>query len=457
VPDTNHCPDDRPTTNSRPATLPDSDAGAFDERRPPSRDRIDDCVHCGFCLPTCPTYQLWGEEMDSPRGRIHLMEQGLDGAPMDALMAGHFDACLGCMACVTACPSGVRYDELIEATRAQMERRWPRSRGERLLREMIFRIFPYRRRLRALRGPLWLYERTGLARSLRRSGLTGRLPASLAAMESLLPPLAPTVRLPAVTPASGPRRARVGMLTGCVQSAFFGPVNAATARVLAAEGCEVVVPARQGCCGALSLHAGREDEGLAFARQIVDDFAAAGVDRIVVNSAGCGSAMKDYARLLADDATYAERAAAFSAQVCDIAEFLAELGPIAVRAPVPAVAAYHDACHLRHAQGIHSQPRTLLTSIPGLELREIADPDICCGSAGVYNLLEPKAAAELGERKAAAVTSTGADLLVTANPGCLLQIGAAMARRGTPIRLAHTVEILDAAISGTPLPASEPP
>jgi glycolate oxidase iron-sulfur subunit len=436
---------------TRPGRAPDAVLPAFDDHHPPAQDRLDDCVHCGFCLPTCPTYLLWGEEMDSPRGRIHLMQQAREGEPLDAAMMRHFDQCLGCMACVTACPSGVRYDELIEATRAQLERRAPRSAADRARREAIFAVFPHPRRLRALRPLLRAYQASGAARAVRRSRLLDRLPATFAAMESLLPQVGAAERVPELTPAQGTLRMRVGMLLGCVQREFFPGVNAATARVLAAEGCDVVAPRRQGCCGALSLHMGREDEAVAFAKRLVETFERAGVERVVVNAAGCGSSMKEYAQVLRDEPGWAVRAEAFAGKVRDVSELLAELGPVAPRHPVEAVAAYHDACHLAHAQGVRAQPRELLRGVPGLELREIAEGEICCGSAGVYNLLQPDAARELGERKAANVVATGADLLVTANPGCLLQIDAALRRQGRAIRLAHTVEVLDASIRGVPL------
>jgi glycolate oxidase iron-sulfur subunit len=420
---------------------------AFDGHHPPSRELIDDCVHCGFCLPTCPTYLLWGEEMDSPRGRIHLMHQGLEGAPLEPLVP-HFDQCLGCMACVTACPSGVQYDRLIEATRAQVERRYDRPRRERALREAIFALFPYPSRLRRLRAPLRAYQRSGLGRLVRRSGLLDRLPPTFGAMEELLPVVRAAAPVPAYTPAAGERRARVGMLLGCVQREFFPGVNAATVRVLAAEGCDVLAPPEQGCCGALSLHTGREDEARAFARRLVESFADLDVDYVAVNVAGCGSSMKQYAELLADDPQWAGRAAAFTAKVRDVAELLAELGPRAERHPVELTAAYHDACHLGHAQGVRAQPRELLRGIPGLDLREIPEGDVCCGSAGVWNILEPDPARALGDRKAANVSSTGAALLVTANPGCLMQIDAALRRAGRPLPLAHTVEVLDASSRG---------
>jgi glycolate oxidase iron-sulfur subunit len=423
----------------------------FDADHPPSRELVDDCVHCGFCLPSCPTYVLWGEEMDSPRGRIHLMKQGLEAGEGDVLspeVVGHFDACLGCLACVSACPSGVRYDELLNATRAQVERRYDRPAGQRALREAIFRLFPYPRRLRALRGPLALYQRSGASRLGGR--IAARLSPALSTMEQLAPPVRRAPRLPARVAARGPRRAVVGLLAGCVQSAFFGHVGAATARVLALEGCEVVVPRGQGCCGALSAHTGRRAEAVRFARATVDAFDGAGVEYVVTDSAGCGSAMKEYAGLLADDPRYAARAEEFAARTRDVTELLVELGPAAQRHPLPLAVAYHDACHLAHAQRIRSAPRELLRGIPELTLREVAEPELCCGSAGVYNLLEPVPARELGDRKAGNVRSTGADLLAAGNPGCLLQITAALRRSGTPLPTAHTIELLDASLRGRP-------
>ncbi len=426
-------------------------AGAFDDHHPPQPELIKDCVHCGFCLPSCPTYVLWGEEMDSPRGRIHLMKSGLEGEPLSASMVGHFDACLGCMACVTACPSGVQYGTLIADTRAQVQRRYERPFQERLLREAIFWLFPYPKRLRALRGPLALYRRSGLDRLLRRSGLLDRLPPTLRVMESLTPTVTRRHPLPERVRALGRRRAVVGMLTGCVQDAFFSEVNAATARVLAAEGCDVVIPRGQGCCGALSQHMGREDEAISFARALIERFDAAGVDHVVVNAAGCGSAMKEYAHLLRDDPHYAQRAQSFVERTRDVSELLVELGPVAPRHSLNVTIAYHDACHLGHAQGIRSQPRELLRAIPGLTLTEIAEADLCCGSAGVYNLLNPEPATELGDRKARNVLATGASVLVTANPGCLMQIAASTRRLGKHVALAHTVTVLDASIRGVQL------
>jgi glycolate oxidase iron-sulfur subunit len=424
---------------------------AFDDHHPPRLDLISDCVHCGFCLPTCPTYLVWGEEMDSPRGRIYLMKEGRDGEPMTDSMVQHIDRCLGCMACVTACPSGVQYDRLIEDTRQQIERRHDRSLRDRALREGIFRLFPYPRRLRLVRGPLRAYQAMGLQRLVARTGLLQRLLPTLATLESLAPQLTRPVRLPERVPARGQRRAVVGMLTGCVQSAFFPDVNAATARILAAEGCDVVIPRAQGCCGALSVHNGREAEAQRFARAVIDAFEGTGIDYFVVNAAGCGSSLKEYDILLRDDPAYAGRAAAFTAKVRDLSEMLVELGPVAERHPLPVTIAYHDACHLAHAQGVRVPPRQLLRGIPGLELREIADAEICCGSAGVWNVLNPEPARQLGERKARDVLATGADLLVTANPGCLMQVASSLQRIGGAIGLAHTAQVLDASIRGLPV------
>jgi glycolate oxidase iron-sulfur subunit len=411
------------------------------------RDLVSDCVHCGFCLPSCPTYVLWHEEMDSPRGRIQLIEQQLSGTPMTDTMAGHFDRCLGCLACVTACPSGVRYDRLIESARVRVEQEHPRSRGERLLRAGIFALFPRPRRLRLARPPLWAYQRSGLAWLVSRSGLLGRLPATLRALTEIAPPVGRRRRLARTIPAHGVRRATVGLLTGCVQDVFFSDVNAATARVLAAEGCDVIVPGGQSCCGALSAHSGRVEEARRYARELIATFERSDLDAVVVNAAGCGSAMKDYADLLRDDPDWADRASRFVERTRDLSEFLVELGPRAPRHPVSLRVAYHDACHLSNAQRIRDQPRTLLRGIPGLDLVELAEPELCCGSAGVYNLLQPQAARELGDRKAGNVLAARPDLLVTGNPGCLLQIAAAARRRGETLAVAATATLLDASLN----------
>ena len=428
------------------------------------RELAGDCVHCGFCLPACPTYQLWGEEMDSPRGRIHLITQILDSGAGTEATSEHFDRCLGCMACMTACPSGVQYGQLIEAARSWAEPvpgaspatpLPPRSPREQAVRAAIFATFPYPARLRAALGPLRAAQRTGLDGVLTRSALLRRYLPEAAAALGVAPRPAPGRRrigrrpvLPQRIAARGSRRAVVGMLTGCVQQVLFPGVNAATARVLAFEGCDVIVPPRQGCCGALSLHGGRRGEAVGFAQKTIETFEQAGVDAVVVNSAGCGSAMKEYEQLLAANPAWAERAAAFSAKVRDFSEFVADLGPVAPRSELPLTIAYHDACHLGHAQKVTAQPRRLLRDIPGVTLSELADAGTCCGSAGIYNLVQPVAAAELGVRKAANVRATEADLVVSANPGCSMQIAQALAASGQPMPVAHIAEVLDASIMG---------
>jgi len=375
------------------------------------RPLLDDCVHCGFCLPTCPTYRLWGEEPDSPRGRILLMDLVDKGelAVTDTVVE-HWDRCLGCMACVTSCPSGVRYDALIESTRAKVEREYRRPRRERWRRAALFSVLPYHRRLRPAAYALAL-----------------RLPA---------PKIAPRLKLsgirqqpPTRTESAGEPRMKVAMLLGCVQRAFFGDVNAATARVLGAYGCEVLAPRDQGCCGALELHAGRAP---AERRRtaLLDRLGALGVDRIVVNSAGCGSSLKE-----------ADHPAA--ALVRDVHEVLAELGPPHRLGRLDLRVAYHDACHLAHAQGVRAEPRAVLAAIPGVQLLEVPDAEICCGSAGVYNLLQPDAASDLGRRKAAAIDALQADVIAAANPGCLIQISAYLERH---VPTLHPVQLIDRAL-----------
>ncbi|HEX9109914.1 MAG TPA: glycolate oxidase subunit GlcF [Terriglobales bacterium] len=435
---------------------PESGRGAFDPHHPPSTDLIDKCVHCGFCLATCPTYALWGEEMDSPRGRIYLMKLGLkeDGqVQLDPTFVNHMDNCLGCMACLTSCPSGVQYDKLIEATRAQIERNYPRPIAERILRKMLFEVFPRPERLRWLLGPMRIYQRSGLQSLVRRSGLLKLLPASLSAMENLMPspPRNTSDRvLPERVEAQGERRLRVGLLLGCVQSVFFPEVNAATARVLAAEGCEVVIPKDQCCCGALMIHAGEEKAALDYARRTIDAFEGAQVDRVVSNAAGCGSNLKDYGYLLREDTRYAERAKAFSAKCRDISEVLAGLEPRAARHPLPLKVAYHDSCHLQHAQAVRTQPRAVLGKIPGLQILELAEAALCCGSAGIYNLVRPSPAQELGERKVRNVLATNPDIVVSGNPGCLLQLRSGLRASGSELTVVHMVELVDASIRGLP-------
>ena len=427
-------------------------AGAFDGHRPPAKELVDVCVHCGFCLPTCPTYVLWNEEMDSPRGRIVLMNTALEeesGELSDAMVT-HWDRCLGCMACVTACPSGVRYDQLIEATRPQIERNYERSRRERAFRRFAFETFTHPGRLRAL-VPLVVG-----AQKLRLTRVAGgwltRFPR-VRALQSLLPDLrlkAATARVPEMTPAEGTRRGRVGLLLGCVQRVFFDEVNQATVRVLAAEGFDVFAPSDVRCCGALMLHSGEEAGAVDLAKKMIVAFEAC--DYVAVNAAGCGSSMKDYGHVLADDQEWAERAMQFSDKVRDVSQLLAGSEPVATRHPVPLKVAYHDACHLAHAQKVRAEPRQLLGAIPELELIEPAEWEICCGSAGIYNLLQPDAGRELGQRKAENLLATDAEAIVSGNPGCTLQITAHLREQGRPLPIYHPIELLDRSLRGAGRP-----
>lgn len=416
----------------------------------PDPARIDTCVHCGFCLPACPTYALWGEEMDSPRGRIYLMKAAVEGrAGLTDRFVTHFDRCLGCLACVTACPSGVEYGPLLEATRAQIETHHRRRPLDRLFRAVAFSLFPRRARMRFALLPVALFR--PILDRVHRLGVLRLLPRRLAALLAAAPPV--TVRglfsqTPGRTPAASPARHRVGLLTGCVQQLIFPQTNQASARVLAAEGCDVIAPARQGCCGALSLHAGRLDEARAAARRTIATFEQTGVELVVTNAAGCGSAMKEYAHLLASDPAFADRARVFSARVRDITELLDQLGPPrAIRQPLPRRVAYQDACHLAHAQNIRGAPRRLLAAIPGLTMVDCGD-DMCCGSAGIYNLLEPEAARPLGDRKFELLQGGTPDVIATANPGCRLQLASAARRAGRVVTLLHPVELIDMSIRG---------
>jgi glycolate oxidase iron-sulfur subunit len=410
---------------------------------------IKTCIHCGFCLPTCPTYLVWGEEMDSPRGRIVLMRQSQEAEGDVGAIATHIDRCLGCMACVTACPSGVRYDALIEQMRPEVERRHRRTLADRAFRRFCFEVFTHPGRLRAVVPLLVAGRRLGLQQRLQPR--LGRFPR-LAAMARVTPDVqlsAAWKKLPERTPAragGGPARGTVGLLQGCVARVFFARTNEATIRVLSAEGFDVVVPPAAGCCGALLMHSGAETEAQQRARATIAAFE--GCEVVAVNAAGCGSAMKEYGRLLADDPEWAGRAEAFAARVADVTELLARVEPRAERRPVPLTVAYHDACHLAHAQAVRAEPRAVLAGIPGLTVVQPKEWEICCGSAGLYNLLEPEPAAELGRRKVANLTATGATAVVAGNPGCALQIAAHSDHR---LPVYHPVEVLDASISGRSL------
>lgn len=426
--------------------------GAFDGHHPPPQSVIDTCVHCGFCLQACPTYLLWGQEMDSPRGRIYLMKMAAEGtAAINPEWVKHFDTCLGCMACSTACPSGVDYGQLIEATRAQIERNYRRSWLERIYRQLLFRTFTSPNFLSLLRWPLLAYQRLGLRWFVKRVGLLKVLPRRLQTLEALMPEVSPGKESLPTRARNGSARRRVGLILGCVQREFLPEVNAATARVLTAEGCDVVAPPEQGCCGALLLHAGEEDKALQFAKRMIDVFEDAGVDAIIVNAGGCGSSLKEYGRLLSDDPDYKERAARFAAKCLDISEFLAVLPAHASRHAISARVAYHDSCHLQHAQKIRLQPRELLSQIPELELMEIPESSVCCGSAGIYNLVQSATADALGDRKATLIAPLKPDVIVTGNPGCILQLRSALARHGEKIPVLHTIQLLDASLRGARL------
>ena len=416
--------------------------GIWDGDKPPEPGLIDDCVHCGFCLPTCPTYQLWGEEADSPRGRIVLMRAGHEETgELTAPMVEHFDNCLGCMACVTACPSGVQYDKLIEDTRAQVERKWERTGTDKWTRRAVFALAPHPERLR------WLvpFMRLGAATGLDR--LTARLPLGRLSEVAKLAP-APPVRhaLPERVAATGESRGTVAVLRGCVQRVMFSGVNADTATVLAAEGWDVAAPPDPSCCGALQLHSGMGTDAMANVKKTIQ--ALEGYDRIVANAAGCGSAMKDYGHVMRQDEDWADRAQAFAEKVVDVTEILAEGEPRAHRNPIEMKVAYHDACHLAHAQNVRTQPRDLLRGIPGIEIVEPAEWELCCGSAGIYNVVKPEAAAELGRRKAQNLLDTGAEAVVAANPGCTLQITAHTRELGKELPVIHPVELLARSLRG---------
>lgn len=431
---------------------------SFDQHNPPDPKLIDACVHCGFCLSTCPSYRVIGKETDSPRGRIYLMDAVNQGeAPLSTATVQHFDSCLGCLACVTTCPSGVQYDQLIAATRPQIERNYPRSLGDRLFRQLIFSLFPYPERLRAFLLPLMVYQKLGLPQLVRMTGLLQRISPRLAAMEMLLPEV--TIKsfqdpLPTIVPAQGKTRYRVGMILGCVQRLFFNDVNEATARVLSANGCEVVIPIGQGCCAALPQHQGQDSQAQDLARQMIDSFEGTNVDYIIINAAGCGHTLKEYDRILQDDPTYCERAKAFSSKVKDVQEFLAAVGLTVSLSPLqetPLTIVYQDACHLLHGQKISLQPRQLLQQIPGVTLREPIDAALCCGSAGVYNMLQPEVAEELGQQKVNNLLNTGASLIASSNPGCSLQILKHLQLQHQSIPVIHPIKLLDYSIRGLAL------
>jgi glycolate oxidase iron-sulfur subunit len=420
-----------------------SDLVAFDK---PQQADLDRCVHCGLCLNACPTYRELRVEMDSPRGRIYQMVQVANGAPISPSYLEHIDLCLACRGCETACPSGVLYGRLVEAARAEIENKTRRPWRERLLRWLVFRrLLPSRLSLEIAGALLYLYQASGLK---RLTGMLGFLPARARELESL----APEIETPfffayygKTVPAEGARRYRVALLGGCIANLSFARLNEATVRVLSKNGCEVSIPANQSCCGALHVHAGIRDEARKLARRNIDALLDGGYDAIITNAGGCGSTLKEYWELLEHDPEYAEKAKRFSAFVKDINEFLASIEFNAEMKPLPITVTYQDSCHLAHGQKVRSAPRKLLESVPGLELREMQLSDLCCGSAGIYNVVHTSMAMSLLKQKMEYVNATEAGVIAASNPGCMLQLRAGVRKFGRGQRVAHVVEILDEA------------
>jgi glycolate oxidase iron-sulfur subunit len=410
------------------------------------------CVHCGLCLPACPTYRQLGQETDGPRGRVAIMKALADGeVPLTPAAELHVERCLGCRACETACPSGVPYGRLLADTRAalaplQAARRGGLARAAR--RVLLGWLFAKPGRLRGTAALLRWYSGSWLQALARRAGIVRLLPAPLRAMEAMTPALGPPAAYrpeSGAVPATGERRRRVALLTGCVQDALYSGVNAATVRVLSRFGCEVVFPEGQTCCGAVQEHIGETEVALALARRNVDAFLASSVDAVVVNAAGCGALTKQYGEMLAADPAYAEKAKRFSAMVREVSELLVELPPPADPRPVPLIVTYQDPCHNAHAQRIRAHPRKLLQRIPGLVVRELAAPDRCCGSAGIYNVVQHQLSMAILADKMADVRRTGAQAIVTANPGCALQLAHGSRVHGLGIPVYHFVELMDQA------------
>jgi glycolate oxidase iron-sulfur subunit len=416
---------------------------------------VNRCVHCGLCLPYCPTFSILGTEMDSPRGRIFIVKSLAEGRlKLGDATVSHLDLCLGCRACETVCPSGVPYGQLIEAARAEVERQRPGGPLRRFFRWMNFAfLLPRPRMLGLAAAGLRFYQVSGLQHLARATGLVKLLPSPLREWEPLLPTLpsaAERAPLPELTPAQGEKRTRVGMLTGCIQQIAFGSQNRATARVLARNGAEVVAPREQTCCGALHAHSGEHALAVDLAKRTIEAFEAAKVDAIIVNTSGCGAHMKAYGMLLADDPAWRERAARFSTTVRDLAEFLDTeplRGPLG---PVNRTVTYHDPCHIVHGQKISKQPRALLAQIPGLKLVPLKEADWCCGSAGTYNLTQPEMAQQLQQRKVAHIRETGAEAVVTENPGCIIQIEQGLEAAGARVQVLHLAEVLDEAYRNAP-------
>lgn len=414
----------------------------------PAQSDLDRCVHCGLCLNACPTYRELGVEMDSPRGRIYQMNQVVNGAPMSADYFRHLDLCLACRGCETACPSGVPYGRMIEAARAQIEAHRKRRFWERALRKMAFeRLLASRAGMQIAGAALYLYGVSGMQRIVRGTGVLKPF-RKLANVEAL----APTAEVPffysrigTTAPAIGRRRYRVAFLSGCIANIAFARLNEATVCVLQRNGCDVVIPAAQNCCGALHLHSGLREQARALARRNIDAVLAEEVDAVITNAAGCGSTLKEYDELLESEAAYHDKAVQFRRLMKDITEFLASIDLNREMGPVELIVTYQDSCHLAHGQKIKSAPRELLKMIPGLVYREMPMADVCCGSAGIYNILENEMAMQILKHKMEHVNSTNAAVIATANPGCMLQLRAGTRLYGRNERVAHVVELLDEA------------
>lgn len=419
-----------------------------DRREGPAQEDLDKCVHCGLCLNACPTYRDLGVEMDSPRGRVYQMNAVSAGAPITPAYIQHMELCLACRGCETACPSGVPYGRMIEAARNQIEvaRRGKRSFLQRL-KELAFRAIQSRTALKIAGAALYVYQASGLQRLIRTSGILKPL-GKLSNLEALTPPAEVPFffsQIGKTFPARGEQRYRVAFLAGCIANVSFARLNEATVRVLQANGCEVVIPGEQGCCGALHLHAGLKHQAESLARRNIDAINPAEFDAILTNTAGCGSTLKEYGQILEDDSAYSAKAAEFTAKMKDINEFLASIELNLAMGPVNAVITYQDSCHLAHGQKIKVAPRKLLKSVPGLKLQEMPMSDLCCGSAGVYNVVQNEMAMRILERKMASIDTTKASIIVTANPGCMIQLIAGSRLYGQGQEVAHVVQILDRA------------
>ncbi len=414
----------------------------------PLQADLDRCVHCGLCLNACPTYRVLGVEMDSPRGRIYQMAQVAAGAPISPSYVEHIELCLACRGCESACPSGVQYGKLVEAARAEIEGGAVRSRRARWMRRFVFGyLLPSPTLMTVLGTVLYLYQASGLQKVIRALGFL-KLLDRLGDMEQLAPPAEPPFffgRAGKTFPAEGPQRYRVALMAGCIANVCFARLNEATVRVLQKNGCEVAVPDGQGCCGALHVHAGLRDEARALARRNIDALAEGGYDAILTNAAGCGSTLKEYGELLEGDPKYAARSHEFARRMQDVTEFLASIELNRAMKPLPVTVTYQDSCHLAHGQRIRTAPRKLLEAVPGLTFREMALSDLCCGSAGIYNIVQNEMSMQILERKMENVNRTGAEVIATANPGCILQLRAGVSLHGTGQRVVHVIELLDEA------------